>query len=771
MTLVPRSRVALFVGGLLCGCLLALGGACAAAEADPLDWPTWRGPEQNGISRETGLVEEWDYESEDNLLWKSEALGSRSNPIVMNGRLYTVVPDRPDTPQQGEKVVCVDPATGEVQWEYRINVYSTDVPVERVGWGGCTGDPATGNVYVMGVCGYFACLNGETGEKIWDRSLSEEFGLLTTYGGRTNTPVVFENLVIISGVMINWGNTDPNWKYQVFDKGIGGWGDMAKPCHRFMAMNKASGEVVWLNGTRMLPDDTTYSMPTLCVLGGQAALVTGSGDGAVYAFQPRTGNIIWKYQLSLRGLNVAPLVVGDTVYMGQSEENRDDNTMGALVAINGLGSGDVTKTHELWRRKEVMIGKSSMLYVDGRLYGVDDGGGFWVFDAATGEQIGAEEGETPRANEKLGSAMRASLTYAGGLIFAAEMNGRWSILAPTGEGVEIVHELRLPDGEECHGTPIVWHGRIYLPSTGAMYCIGNADQETGADPRPASPQESKVADDKTPAHLQVVPADVVLQPGKSQQFTVNAFNARGQLLKKNVKATFAVDAAGEIGKKGLFTAESLPEHRAALVKATYEGLDAFARIRIVPPLPWKFDFDDGQVPITWVGIRYRHVIREVDGSPVMVKVTTIPKGTRSQGWFGIPNLSNYTIQADVKGAATDNKMPDIGLIGQRYTLDLGGAHQQLQLRSWLAEVRRRATTTMSFPWQPNEWYTMKLRCAVEDDRAVLRGKVWPRDEREPKEWTIELIDDAPNTTGSPGLFGNASFAELFLDNITVTPNE
>lgn len=36
-------------------------------------------------------------------------------------------------------------------------------------------------------------------------------------------------------------------------------------------------------------------------------------------------------------------------------------------------------------------------------------------------------------------------------------------------------------------------------------------------------------------------------------------------------------------------------------------------------------------------------------------------------------------------------------------------------------------------------------------------------------WTIEAEDDAPNVEGSPGLFGNASNAELFYDNILVTP--
>ena len=64
-------------------------------------------------------------------------------------------------------------------------------------------------------------------------------------------------------------------------------------------------------------------------------MVFGSGDGAVWAFQPRTGVPIWQYRLSTRGLNLAPLLDHDKVYMGQSEENREGDSMGAIVAING----------------------------------------------------------------------------------------------------------------------------------------------------------------------------------------------------------------------------------------------------------------------------------------------------------------------------------------------------------------------------------------------------------------------------------------------------
>ncbi len=140
---------------------------------------------------------------------------------------------------------------------------------------------------------------------------------------------------------------------------------------------------------------------------------------------------------------------------------------------------------------------------------------------------------------------------------------------------------------------------------------------------------------------------------------------------------------------------------ATIVTAKVGDVTGQARIRIVPPLPWKFDFNDtplaknpakpdappeGEAPLTWIGARHRHKIREMDGDKVMVKVTTIPKGTRSQCWMGPPDLHDYTIQADLRGANNNGQLPDMGLIAQRYTLDLMGNSQQLQIRSWPPQV-------------------------------------------------------------------------------------
>ena len=182
--------------------------------ADPLDWPNWRGPKQDRSSLETGLADDWNPRGGEgsNVVWKRSDLGGISTPIVLNRKLYTIVRSNPGTPEEGEKVICVDAATGENIWESAFNVYLSDVPDTRVGWSCCVGDPETGNIYALGVCGYFQCLDGETGETLWSHSLHEQYGLLSTYGGRTNVPVLFEDLVIISAVvhrMGRYGQTGP----------------------------------------------------------------------------------------------------------------------------------------------------------------------------------------------------------------------------------------------------------------------------------------------------------------------------------------------------------------------------------------------------------------------------------------------------------------------------------------------------------------------------------------------------------------------------------
>jgi outer membrane protein assembly factor BamB len=732
--------------------------AMGTTTAISADWPYWRGPSFDGTAEASGLPDNWDPRGGEgsNVLWKREDIGGPCTPIVLNGKLYSIQRAEPDTAREGEKVVCLDAKTGETLWENRYNVWLSDVPAERVGWSSVVGDPETGRIYALGSCDIFACIDGETGETVWSIPLHEQFGMLSTYGGRTNFPVIHEDLVIISGIIINWG-------------------DSAKPNHRLIAMDKNTGEVVWFSGTRDLPFDTTYSAPSLVTIDGQRQLIMGSGDGSVWGFQPRTGKQLWHYALSRRGLFATPLVVGNTVFASHSEENVApyNNVMGAVVGLRVTGTGDDVKVEELWKQMEVVVGFSEPVLIGDRLYVVDDRCKMWIFDAESGEPIVEQE----RFSD---SRQRSALLHADGKIYVLSENGKWAVVKPTEEGFEVLNGGRV-NRTGFSGSPIVADGRLYFPSTTTLYCVGTEGAtQTPVDISQAMGQETPVSQNPNVAQVQVVPAEAILKPGEKLELTTHVFNALGQKLQDPSQVTFQVDGPGRV-EGSTFIASDDAAHTGAIITAKVGDVSGRMRVRIVPALPWKFTFDDlSDPPLSWVGARYRHIIREIDGSPALTKITTIPKGARSRAWMGHSDLSGYTISADARGARMSDQLPDIGLTAHGYVLDLMGESQQLQIRTWSAQLRlskydsQQSPSTVSFPWKEDTWYRMKFRVDIESELpaaiALLRGKVWPRDEPEPKEWTVTVRDESPNLAASPGLYGNAKVAELYLDNVEVTTN-
>ena len=366
---------------------------------------------------------------------------------------------------------------------------------------------------------------------------------------------------------------------------------------------------------------------------------------------------------------------------------------------------------------------------------------------------------------------------ADGKLYICTGGGKWFVLKPTASGVQVVNTFRIPN-EGCDASPIVSHGRIYVSTSDNMYCLGKADHKAEADPLPAWPKEQP--GDQKVAQVQVVPCDVLLAPGKKQTYKVRVFNARGQLLPAALvkDAKFSVDGPGSIGADGTYQAPSENVHQCALVTCKVGDVAGNARIRVVPPLPWKFDFNkDKSVPLTWLGGRVRWELREKDGEKFLAKKTVLPTpkdpnnklGTRSFIWMGPTDLANYTIQADVLLTEQGGKMPDVGVIASGYQLTIRSRAQRIKLDSWTSNDYRTFTEAPIQP-KPDTWYTLKLSVVPGKDQATIRGKVWPRGEKEPDKWTMEIVDKSPNLHGTPAIYGNSPDAEIYLDNLQVTAN-
>ena len=156
--------------------------------------------------------------------------------------------------------------------------------------------------------------------------------------------------------------------------------------------------------------------------------------------------------------------------------------------------------------------------------------------------------------------------------------------------------------------------------------------------------------------------------------------------------------------------------------------------------------------------------REKDGNKILVKPPPVRGLDRSNVYIGPSTMKDYQIQVDLMGTRNKRKVPDMGLIANRYTLDMQGRHQRLQIRSWASDLRM--AKTIDFAWETGVWYTMKMMVEIADDKAIIRGKVWRTGESEPAEWTITTEDPLPNREGSPGIYGNSP-ADIYYDNLKV----
>jgi outer membrane protein assembly factor BamB len=706
------------------------------------DWAEWRGPARDGISNEKNLPAKWSPAGE-NLAWRAP-YGGRSAPIVMGDRLYLQnTAGKGETLQ--ERLMCLNADTGKLLWEHRFNVYLSDVPPHRVGWASPVGDPSTGNVYVFGVGGNLLGLNRD-GKVLWERSLGEDFGLLTTHGGRTVSPIIDGDLVIVSGVTFQWGQH-------------------GRGAHRFMAFDKKTGETVYISAPGGRPYDTTYAPPIIVTVNGMRLLIQGASDGVVHAIKPQTGEPVWKYEISKRGLNTGVVVHNNVAILTHSEENLESNEMGMMVAVDAASKGEIKKEQVKWSVYGWQGGFSSPVLDGDRLYQIDNGANLAAFDVNTGKQLWLQN---------LGTIQKASPVLADGKLYVGTENGKFFILKPSATGCEILDQDQLgteAQPEAIIGSAAVSNGRIFFVTDSGLYAIGKK-ANTSSSQTNANAVGSAVSS-QTATHVQVVPTELILKPGDKVNFRVRLFDAQGNFIREEPSATWSLEQLKGTIENGQFTAGSEAVAQAGLVKATVGGVSGTAGVRVFPPLPWSETFDSyaaNSLPPTWVNTTLKFTVRDQNGNKVLAKLT---EGSsllsRARAYMGPSDWSNYTVEADVSATQKRRQQGDAGVIAQRYVLSLYGNSQMLHLEPWQPETAR--TKSMAFAWKPDTWYRLKLQVDnLPDGTTRARGKAWPANEPEPSAWMIERVDPIPNRQGAPGVFGNG-LAELYFDNIKVYANK
>ena len=506
------------------------------------DWPEQRGPNRDGISQEKNLPEKWSLQGE-NLLWRVP-YGGRSAPVIMGNHLYVQNPSGRGAEEQ-ERIMCLDPDTGKVIWEYKFNIFQSDAPAHRVGWASPAVDPETGNVYAFGVGATVIALSKD-GKKLWDRSVGEEFGAFTTHGGRTMSPLIDGDLVIVSSPVSTWGA-------------------MANRSHRFIAMNKRTGEIVWTSTPGGRPYDTAYGAPMIATIGGQRLLICGIGDGGVYAMKPQTGEKVWGIVIAKRGINTGVAVMGNNVIISHGDENLDSNEMGMVAAIDGSQKGEI-KTFK-WKFEGFLGGFSSPIIDGDRVYQIENGSRMVAFDVVTGKQLWKQQ---------LGTVQKAPPVLADGKLYVGTESGKFFILKPHQDRAEILSEVEMPISKysccSSEGTPeqvlggaAVSHGRIFFASSDAVYAIG---------PKKAVALKGYAIDEPVekgegaPAYLQVEPTELVLKPGQTIKLHARLFDDKGRFLREDTSASWSLTGLKGTVDGGSYTVSTDPTQEGLIVASS-----------------------------------------------------------------------------------------------------------------------------------------------------------------------------------------------------------
>jgi len=835
---------------LACGLVATAATLAASLPASANDWYQWRGPEQCGDSRETNLPDHWTPEGE-NVAWKAP-VGGMSAPVVFNGRVYVMsrtgeVPAQ-DTlipgPHTQEAYVCLDAETGKELWRHNENMTQTDNPFWRIGWGNPCGDPVTKRVYFVGSQGTFLCLDGESGKVLWKRQMTEEFGMITTFGGRTPSPAVDEDQVFVAGVSF-------------------GWGENARGQHRLYAFNKNTGELNWTSPSGGVPVDAPQNTPTIAVINGVRTVMFAGGDGGIHGFETRTGKKLWTYKASKRGMNASVICQGTRVYGCYDLDSFDTTKRGRVFCIDVAGATPARDPKLVWKIDGIEAGFPSPCLYENTLYVLDNMCVLHAIDAEKGKE---------KWKKVCGRIGKASPVYGDGKLYICEGNGRVTILKPGDRKAEVLDqqeaEGKLGREYDIYGSPAICNGRIYIQAANVMYCIGPKEPKKQDVPVPQLAKEEPVGQGAKVTQLVVTPADIVLRPGQKATFAARGYDDKGRLVKSytpdevkwsigqltmpaapappagptakpaeipreapkptgasgrapsspdgSARVVLAADAPapttpgsrsgqtggamtasagqkignlkGNIDGGGTFTAENGPFQGGA-IDASADGASGFARVRVLPNLPWKMDFEQvpvGSPPLTWLGAGGKFAVQDLQGNKVLVKLidppgheSIPPKAlyARARTNFGAVDMHDYTVQADVRateiisGENKIRKMPNAGIIDSRYVLELRGPDQEMVLFVWPTALWYSVHARAPLTWQANKFYRLKLRVEQAGDKAIAMGKVWPADGQEPADWAVKLEDPTPNRNGNPGLWGFSNENEIYYDNIVVTDNK
>jgi outer membrane protein assembly factor BamB len=407
--------------------------SCSEQTIEPSGWTHFRGNNLDGIAPDDEPPVKWSDSA--NIAWKTPLHGKGwSSPVILDNQIWLTT-----ATEDGKKMsaVCIDFKTGDfihditlfepdsVKSKHALNSYATPTPcIEK------------GAVYIhFGRYGT-ACLETSTGQKIWERT---DF-TCEHIQGPGSSPILYKNLIIL-----HYEGSDMQF---------------------IVALDKKTGKTVWkterpqeLYEPLSYIGKKAYITPNIVTVNGKDLLIS-NGSAVCIAYDPETGEEVWRIIQGEDSTISMPVTDnGKVCFYTGFVTSPDDDKYAELLAVDPAGSGDITETNIIWRKKSPILQLLTPVIIDGLIYTIDTKSMMECIDADSGNTIWSE---------KVKGKFNASPVYADGYIYFPSTRGN-TLVIKEGKKYKQVSDNKLEG--QIWATPAIANDALIIRTSEFLYKI------------------------------------------------------------------------------------------------------------------------------------------------------------------------------------------------------------------------------------------------------------------------------------------------------------
>lgn len=415
-----------------------VGVAAFTMTASAADWPAFRGPNRDGLCKETGLLKQWP-EGGPKQVWQAKNLGlGFGTPSIAAGKIYGI-----GTRNGKDGVWALKEGDGTELW-FTPFAAPPERYARQTNGPGSTPTYHDGKVITVSMNGTVACMDATSGKLVWEKSYIQD------YAGKVPAWTYNDSVYVDGDTVICTPSSDKA---------------------ALVALKLADGSEIWKAEVGKIGGGGGYSSPVKVTILGvpQYVILLGDASGVV-GIDAKTGKTLWQYKGKPATGSVAqipiPIVKDDLVWVSSSYGGG-----AALLKIEKIGDNFEAKEIKAYKKPELNNHHGGMVLVDGHIYfGHDQNGGSPVcVEFKTGAIKWGPE-KSPAGGQR-----SAAVLYADGRLYFRYENGVMVLIEPNPNELKVISSFKLPTADQrSHPQswphPVIANGKLYIRDQNMLYC-------------------------------------------------------------------------------------------------------------------------------------------------------------------------------------------------------------------------------------------------------------------------------------------------------------